>query len=52
MDVARDDALCVMHSHTTAGMAVAAQEQGLPLADQTANSAASFFGTAAFCNFT
>src|SRR5262249_25917941 len=24
-----DDAQCVMHSHTTAGMAVAAQEQGL-----------------------
>ena len=27
--MARDDAQCVMHSHTTAGMAVAAQEQGL-----------------------
>jgi ribulose-5-phosphate 4-epimerase/fuculose-1-phosphate aldolase len=27
--MARDDARCVMHSHTTAGMAVAAQEQGL-----------------------
>src|SRR5476651_1303943 len=25
----RDDAQCVMHTHTTAGMAVAAQEQGL-----------------------
>ncbi|WP_395713679.1 class II aldolase/adducin family protein [Reyranella sp.] len=27
--MARDDAQCVMHTHTTAGMAVAAQEQGL-----------------------
>ncbi len=27
--MARDDAYCVMHTHTTAGMAVAAQEQGL-----------------------
>jgi ribulose-5-phosphate 4-epimerase/fuculose-1-phosphate aldolase len=27
--MARDDAHCVMHTHTTAGMAVAAQEQGL-----------------------
>jgi ribulose-5-phosphate 4-epimerase/fuculose-1-phosphate aldolase len=27
--MARDDAQYVMHSHTTAGMAVAAQEQGL-----------------------
>ncbi|SKA30706.1 Ribulose-5-phosphate 4-epimerase/Fuculose-1-phosphate aldolase [Enhydrobacter aerosaccus] len=25
----RDDAMCVMHTHTVAGMAVAAQEQGL-----------------------
>jgi ribulose-5-phosphate 4-epimerase/fuculose-1-phosphate aldolase len=25
----RDDAMCVMHTHTTAGMAVAAQDQGL-----------------------
>jgi ribulose-5-phosphate 4-epimerase/fuculose-1-phosphate aldolase len=27
--MSRDDAQCVMHTHTTAGMAVAAQEQGL-----------------------
>ena len=27
--MSRDDAHCVMHTHTTAGMAVAAQEQGL-----------------------
>ncbi len=27
--MARDDAHCVMHTHTTAGMAVAAQDQGL-----------------------
>ena len=27
--MARDDAQCVMHTHTTAGMAVAAQDQGL-----------------------
>jgi len=27
--MSRDDAMCVMHTHTTAGMAVAAQEQGL-----------------------
>jgi ribulose-5-phosphate 4-epimerase/fuculose-1-phosphate aldolase len=27
--MSRDDAGCVMHTHTTAGMAVAAQEQGL-----------------------
>ena len=26
--MARDDAQCIMHSHTTAGMAVTAQEQG------------------------
>ena len=27
--MSRDDAQCVMHTHTTAGMAVAAQDQGL-----------------------
>src|SRR5262245_39954300 len=27
--MARDDAQCVMHTHTTAGMAVAAQDEGL-----------------------
>ena len=30
--MSRDDAHCVMHTHTTAGMAVAAQEQGLAAA--------------------
>lgn len=29
LHMAREDALCVMHTHTTAGMAVAAQQNGL-----------------------
>ena len=29
LHIAREDALCVMHTHTTAGMAVAAQKSGL-----------------------
>jgi ribulose-5-phosphate 4-epimerase/fuculose-1-phosphate aldolase len=33
--MSRPDAMCVMHTHTTAGMAVAAQEQGLLPLSQT-----------------
>jgi ribulose-5-phosphate 4-epimerase/fuculose-1-phosphate aldolase len=39
--MSRDDAQCVMHTHTTAGMAVAAQDQGLlPLSQMSMQ----FFG--------
>src|SRR4029453_13924594 len=46
--VARAEAQCVMHSHTTAGMAVAAQEQGLLPLNQMSME---FFGRLAYHDY-
>jgi ribulose-5-phosphate 4-epimerase/fuculose-1-phosphate aldolase len=46
--MSRDDAQCVMHTHTTAGMAVAAQEQGLLPLNQMSME---FFGRVAYHDY-
>jgi len=46
--MSRDDAHCVMHTHTTAGMAVAAQEQGLLPLNQMSME---FFGRVAYHDY-
>lgn len=46
--MARDDAQCVMHTHTVAGMAVAAQEDGLLPLNQKSMC---FYGNVAYHNY-
>ncbi|UPJ94881.1 class II aldolase/adducin family protein [Bradyrhizobium sp. 172] len=46
--MSRDDAKCVMHTHTLAGMAVAAQEQGLLPLNQKSMA---FYGSIAFHDY-
>jgi ribulose-5-phosphate 4-epimerase/fuculose-1-phosphate aldolase len=46
--MSRPDAQCVMHTHTTAGMAVSAQEQGLLPLSQTSMQ---FFGRVAYHDY-
>src|SRR6202012_3363512 len=46
--MSRDDAGCVMHTHTTAGMAVAAQDQGLLPLNQMSME---FFGKVAYHDY-